>query len=479
MKRLKRILIGLACFSLLAALSCTTAGAGQVSGKIGDDFNWKFEPMSGTLTISGEGDMPASAAFYPVEKYWSDYQEEICHLVYGEGLTNVDRVESGLPTDVHGKDWQYTTAVYDLPHLETVTAKNDEGFSWQLDFTTSTLTIGPGEDKTELLSLTNLSTPPAHLVLADGVVIPPTLDRAGYRWASITLGKSVWTVDERWQSDVYIVDGGNPHLAAWKGDLYSRDLSVLYKSCGQTGTIQAPAALREISAFAFGDTASDDPVTVVIPEGVTTLASDALVNFGWNTTFVFPDSLTTIEDNCLRLPKESACTLIYSKQNTALKTVQTGEVARRVLDSVDGFYEQADHSNPLTDGFYTDLSVGGGSTYYYQDGKPVTGLRYIDGKAYIFDQGGVMLKSGWAQAEGNWYYLNDYGAGAVKCWRLGEDNQYRYLKENGKMACNEWIEDYHKWYYLDGKGCKTTGRFEINGKLYTFDENGVLVSGTP
>ena len=58
-----------------------------------------------------------------------------------------------------------------------------------------------------------------------------------------------------------------------------------------------------------------------------------------------------------------------------------------------------------------------------------------------------MQKSGWYEADGDWYYLNDYGAGAVSCWRDGTDGKPRYLKSDGKMARNEWIEDYGNWYY--------------------------------
>ena len=42
------------------------------------------------------------------------------------------------------------------------------------------------------------------------------------------------------------------------------------------------------------------------------------------------------------------------------------------------------------------------------------------------------------------------------------------------MAHDEWIEDYHNWYYLDSDGRKYTGRHRTDGRWYTFDSNGVL-----
>ena len=116
----------------------------------------------------------------------------------------------------------------------------------------------------------------------------------------------------------------------------------------------------------------------------------------------------------------------------------------------------------------SDSGSSSGSTSGY------TGLVYRGGKAYIYDDRGEMLHSGWFQAEGDWFYLNDYGAGVVKCWRNGEDGSPRYLKADGTMAHDEWIEDYHNWYYLDSDGRKYTGRHRIDGRWYTFDSNGVL-----
>ena len=87
------------------------------------------------------------------------------------------------------------------------------------------------------------------------------------------------------------------------------------------------------------------------------------------------------------------------------------------------------------------LVTQNGQTGNDLSGEKQTGLQYIDGKAYIFDESGEMCKSGWYSAEGSSFYLNDNGAGVVKCWRLGEDGKYRYLKADGTMAVNEWIID--------------------------------------
>ena len=139
-----------------------------------------------------------------------------------------------------------------------------------------------------------------------------------------------------------------------------------------------------------------------------------------------------------------------------------------------GIASEKGTAQPELDGLVTQ----NGKTYYYVDGIRQTGLHYINGKAYIFDRNGVMQKSGWYEAEGDFFYMNDYGAGVVKCWRLGTDGKYRYLKADGRMAVNEWIVDYGKTYYLGADGKKYTGTRVIDGKSYTFDSNGVLITET-
>ena len=106
-----------------------------------------------------------------------------------------------------------------------------------------------------------------------------------------------------------------------------------------------------------------------------------------------------------------------------------------------------------------------------------------------------MMKSGWYEAEGSAFYLNDNGAGVVKCWRLGKDGKYRLSqsrRDNGGQRV-----DYRLRYDLlpggrrqkiyrfpddDGVDYQLTktvvliggliGLQYISGKAYIFDENG-------
>ena len=100
-----------------------------------------------------------------------------------------------------------------------------------------------------------------------------------------------------------------------------------------------------------------------------------------------------------------------------------------------------------------------GTWYYFSaGGQMVTGWQYLNGSWYLFNPGGTLV-TGWRQINGNWYYL---GTGAMR---------------------KGWQQIGGKWYYFrmqkdaDGKpeGSMVTGAYEINGKTYNFDANGVWI----
>ena len=54
-----------------------------------------------------------------------------------------------------------------------------------------------------------------------------------------------------------------------------------------------------------------------------------------------------------------------------------------------------------------------GQWLYYENGKPVTGWKQVDGKWYYLDTAGIMQSGGWKQIGGKWYYLCADGSMAV------------------------------------------------------------------
>ena len=59
----------------------------EISGTCGDDLTWTFDESTGTLTISGSGEMTdySSASSLP----WYDYRSSVTSVVIGEGVTSI------------------------------------------------------------------------------------------------------------------------------------------------------------------------------------------------------------------------------------------------------------------------------------------------------------------------------------------------------------------------------------------------------
>ena len=109
--------------------------------------------------------------------------------------------------------------------------------------------------------------------------------------------------------------------------------------------------------------------------------------------------------------------------------------------------------------------------YFGANGKAFEGKKTINGKTYIFDEGGYMF-SGWKDYEVN---------GSMKTFYLGDENEgwaytgWQLLEPNEDIA-DEYDDE--EWFNFKGNGqMRKSGRSYLNGAYYEFDENGVMVSG--
>mgnify|MGYP004588826979 FL=1 len=96
----------------------------------------------------------------------------------------------------------------------------------------------------------------------------------------------------------------------------------------------------------------------------------------------------------------------------------------------------------------------GGKWYYYQNGRPSTGVRLINGESYIFATNGV-LQTGWQ---------------TIKSVRKFFDY------ETGQPVYG-WVTDHDRMYYCDKILGKLVGMNEIDGEKYIFDNHGILLYG--
>ena len=189
---------------------------------------------------------------------------------------------------------------------------------------------------------------------------------------------------------------------------------------------------------------------------------------------------------------------------------QEGKINRDKWAKIDGLWYRFDETGAILSGtIYKDylLKTSGAMAenawvkvedkWYYAtaSGKIIRDKwEKISDSWYYFNKDSVMLSSQWKEK----YYLKDSGAMAKSEWIFDEkykswfylksdgtyaENQWvgsYYLKSFGYMAKNEWIfdKDYNAWYYLKEDGVYVTGNFTINGKNYTFQNNGKWITDT-
>ena len=103
-----------------------------------------------------------------------------------------------------------------------------------------------------------------------------------------------------------------------------------------------------------------------------------------------------------------------------------------------------------------------------------SGFVTISGKTYFYENG--KRATGWKNIEGNWYYFVP-SAGVMQHSNKTIDGIYYKFNADGTLAGGVWkTTKGESKYYVAGHF--VTGLYEINGKNYYFNKNGVLLKST-
>lgn len=145
----------------------------------------------------------------------------------------------------------------------------------------------------------------------------------------------------------------------------------------------------------------------------------------------------------------------------------------------------AGYGRPPYDGYCYQgwMQTDGKWWYQYSDGSsPKDGWKQIDNNWYYFDKNGWLLtkqfiKSANYNSNGALYWVDDDGAWNYKTYRWMQDAKGWYLKEvdGSWYPTNEWELVDNKWYYFDSEGYMVTGNYTIDGKTYSFRDDGSLI----
>lgn len=125
-----------------------------------------------------------------------------------------------------------------------------------------------------------------------------------------------------------------------------------------------------------------------------------------------------------------------------------------------------------------------------EKGVYLSGWQEVNGKWYHLNTSSKLMTTGWLydKAYGGWFYLspiktNDFKEGEMWTGWAQVKGKWYFLARTttggdikGRMVTG-WLKDKNKWYYLDPKdGSMYTGTHTIDGKSYTFNSSGALVT---
>lgn len=127
--------------------------------------------------------------------------------------------------------------------------------------------------------------------------------------------------------------------------------------------------------------------------------------------------------------------------------INTGEVQKGGFREIEGAWRYLNNDGYVLTGIQ---KIGNKSYYFTQNGSQVKGqfVKLENGKIiYTNKETGEILKDGFYEIDGSWYYMDKDGYVAVGSKTI--DGQELYFREDGRQVKGEWIEVNGKLEYFD------------------------------
>ena len=144
-------------------------------------------------------------------------------------------------------------------------------------------------------------------------------------------------------------------------------------------------------------------------------------------------------------------------------------------------YGKCKNPNPSFAAGWNKFTVDGEERWaYFEKGSFCTGWKKINNNWYYFTEDDGLMANGnenhfWL-LDGKEYHFNQNGVMTVGWYNYG--NIWAYFGSDGARYINQWLKYKDSWYYFDEYGhmVADSDEYEINGKLYNFDESGVCLN---
>lgn len=153
---------------------------------------------------------------------------------------------------------------------------------------------------------------------------------------------------------------------------------------------------------------------------------------------------------------------------------EQGKVTGVFIDDEETLHLMSDKGSEITEQGFAESE---GNTYYInENGSVATGKISVDGDTYLFDvNSGCMLTDSLVEENDEIFYLAEDGK-ALTGWQTIGDYTY-YFSEDG-AAVTGWQDIDGTWYYFNEDCTRATGLLTVAGSgTYLFDENGIKLTG--
>ena len=118
-----------------------------------------------------------------------------------------------------------------------------------------------------------------------------------------------------------------------------------------------------------------------------------------------------------------------------------------------------------------------GNWYYFNNGQQQKGWLQGGEDWYYFNNNGVMQTS-WLQGGNDWYYFSPTSGHMQKGWLQGGNDWYYFNPTSGRMQ-KSWLQGGKDWYYFSPtSGHMQTGTINVDGKKYSFRNDGRMIKDT-
>ena len=140
----------------------------------------------------------------------------------------------------------------------------------------------------------------------------------------------------------------------------------------------------------------------------------------------------------------------------------------------DGYYWQKEDGTILMESGWQTLD---GKKYFLEEGgRRAEGWKEIEKQRYYFVPETGQMKLGWSTIDGKKYYFEKDGHQTIG-WRSLGGKKYYFVPKTGQMKLGWSTIDGKKYYFVPKTGQMKLGWSTIDGKKYYFEKSGIRFSG--